>query len=119
MSAEQVQPSGDMRVICMHAESGLQVWMTFVPDSWRAFLVEAESLIPEVPELRYLFFINWCMVRQRNLHSHIKSMLVFGLCSFFMFERRKQRSRTLSENFIKFLEFFGVGSAHERRIIYR
>lgn len=36
-----------------------------------------------------------------------------------MFERRKQRSRTLAEGMIKFLEFFGVGSAHERRIIYK
>ena len=58
------------------------------------------------------------MVRQRNFHTSIKSLLIFGICNFFMFERRKQRSRTLAEGIIKFLEFFGVGSAHERQIKY-
>ena len=52
------------------------------------------------------------MVRQRGLHHNIRSMLIAGLCSFFMFERRRQIVRTLSENFIKFLEYFGVGLGH-------
>lgn len=57
-----------------------------------------------------------CMIRQRWLHMSIRPVLLFGLLSVFYHERRKQRYRTLSENIIKFLEYYGVGPFQERRV---
>lgn len=72
-------------------------------------------------EIKYLYYVFFCMVRQRSLHTSIKSLFIYGICSFFVYERRNQRVRTLTENVIKFLEFFSIGIAQdkERKIVYR
>ena len=49
----------------------------------------------------------------------IKNLLIFGICAYFLFERRKQRVRTLTEHFIKFLEYFGSGTTSEKKIVYK
>lgn len=59
-----------------------------------------------------------CAVRQRGLNGRIHSYLLFGLLGVFYHERRKHRPRTLTENVIKFIEYFGVGPFQERKILY-
>ena len=61
------------------------------------------------------------MIRQRSFQTNIKSLMTYGLCSFFIFERRKQRVRTLSENIMKLLEFYSIGFTHEkeRKVTYK
>ena len=56
------------------------------------------------------------MVRQRGMQGDIRSYLIAGMVSVFYYERRKQRHRTLTENVIKFIEYYGVGPFQERRI---
>lgn len=51
------------------------------------------------------------------MHLNIRSYMLFGLVSLFE-EKRKQKQRLLSETFLKFLEYFGVGALHERKINY-
>jgi hypothetical protein len=68
--------------------------------------------------MKYLFLLFYCMIRQRALHLHIRSYLLFALLSIFYHERRKHKPRTLSENVIKFIEYYGVGPFQERRITY-
>lgn len=81
------------------------------------------STIPEcfeqIPEFRHVYLLIACMIRQRGLHLQLTPLLVFGLIAVFYYERRKQRSRTLTENVLKFIEYFGVGSFHERKISYQ
>jgi len=49
------------------------------------------------------------MVRQRRLHLALRPFLVFALVSVFYHERRKHKHRTLTENVLKFVEYYGVG----------
>jgi hypothetical protein len=100
-------------------DTGIEVWITLVPETWKPFIEDADEAIKASPELRYLLLVNLCMIRQRGFHHNVKSLLMFGLCCYFLYERRKQRVRTLTENFIKFLEYFGLGSTSEKKIIYR
>lgn len=60
------------------------------------------------------------MVRQRSMQTSISSLFIYGLCSFFLYERRKQRVRTLTENVIKFLEFYSISFIQdkERKVTY-
>lgn len=68
--------------------------------------------------MKYLFVIFNCMLRQRGLHMQIKPYVLFGMLSIFYHERRKQKTRTLTENILKFVEYFGVGTLQERKIMY-
>jgi hypothetical protein len=54
------------------------------------------------------------------MHFGIRPALLFGLLSAFFHERKKQKqkNRTLSENIVKFFEYFGVGILSERTIRY-
>jgi hypothetical protein len=36
----------------------------------------------------------------------------------FLHERKRQRNRSLTENLLKFLEYFGMGPLDERKIVY-
>jgi len=60
-------------------------------------------------ELKYVYLIASCMVRQRRLHLALRPFLVFALVSVFYHERRKHKHRTLTENVLKFVEYYGVG----------
>jgi hypothetical protein len=69
-------------------------------------------------ELKYVYLIFSCMIRQRWLHLGIRPYLLLALLSVFYHERRKHKHRTLSENIIKFVEYYGVGPFQERRVSY-
>ncbi len=43
------------------------------------------------------------MIRQRGLENSIKSYLTCGLIAVFIHERKRQKSRSLTENMLKFL----------------
>lgn len=58
------------------------------------------------------------MIRQRGWQNAVKGYLSFGLISVFLQERRRQKSRSLTENLLKFLEYFGIGPFTERKISY-
>jgi hypothetical protein len=85
---------------------------------WQEYLTLVEESLTNIVELKYLFVILNCMIRQRWMHMTIRPVLIFGLLSVFYHERRKQRYRTLSENIIKFVEYYGVGPFQERRVNY-
>ena len=59
-----------------------------------------------------------CMVRQRNMQNTVRSYLILGLLSVFYHERRKHRPRTLTENILKFTEYYGPGPFQERKIVF-
>jgi hypothetical protein len=65
--------------------------------------------VEQVVELKYVYLIVSCMVRQRRLHLTLRPFLVFALVSVFYHERRKHKYRTLTENVLKFVEYYGVG----------
>jgi hypothetical protein len=58
------------------------------------------------------------MMRQRGMQNAVKGYFLFGMVSLFVHERKRQRSRSLTENLLKFLEYFGVGPFTERKIMY-
>ncbi len=58
------------------------------------------------------------MLRQRGMQNAVKGYFLFGLVSVFIHERKRQRSRSLTENVLKFLEYFGIGPFTERKITY-
>ena len=86
----------EIRVVLEHVATQTIVWVNFVSMEWKDFIFDIEENIATTPELKYLYLINMCMIRQRGMHYSIKSLLVWGICSFFMFERRRQRTRTLT-----------------------
>lgn len=69
-------------------------------------------------EGKYLYLIFDTMIRQRLLQNGVKSYLLFGMIAVFIQERKRQRNRSLTENFLKFLEYFGMGPLDERKIVY-
>lgn len=93
----------ECRFICEQEKIKVELWMHFVSEPYRSFLSEMAPCLNANIEIKYLYIVLSCMVRQRSWHTNIKSLFLYGICSFFAYERRKQRVRTLTENFIKFL----------------
>lgn len=52
------------------------------------------------------------------MNLSLRPYLLFSLISVFYHERRKHKVRTLTENIIKFIEYYGVGPFQERKINY-
>jgi len=58
-----------------------------------------EESISQIVELKYLYSILSCMLRQRAMHLTLRSYLLFALLSVFYYERnekRKHKHRTLT-----------------------
>lgn len=87
-------------------------------DDWQDFFTLIEENIQGIVELKYVYIILSCMVRQRWMQLTIRPYLLLALLSVFYHERRKQKHRTLTENILKFLEYYGVGPFQERRVNY-
>lgn len=86
--------------------------------SWEEFFGSVGEINAQVPELKFLFSVLSCMLRQRGLQTAIRPHLLFALLAVFYHERRKHKHRTLTENLIKFVEYYGAGPFAERRINY-
>jgi hypothetical protein len=85
---------------------------------WEEYLALVEEGLTQIIEIRFIYCIISCAVRQRWMNLSIRPLLLFALISVFYHERRKHKVRTLTENIIKFVEYYGVGPFQERRISY-
>lgn len=68
-----------------------------------------EENLSQIIEIKYIYVIFSCMIRQRWMTLNLRPYLLFALLSVFYHERRKHKVRTLTENIIKFIEYYGVG----------
>jgi hypothetical protein len=86
--------------------------------NWEEFFASIPEINAQIPELKFIFSVLSCMIRQRAMQTAIRPHLLFALLAVFYYERRKHKHRTLTENVIKFVEYFGAGPFAERRINY-
>lgn len=85
---------------------------------WEEYLLLVEENLSQIIEIKYIYVVFSCMIRQRWMALTLRPYLLFALLSVFYHERRKHKVRTLTENIIKFIEYYGVGPFQERRINY-
>lgn len=70
----------EYRIILEHSATETILWLNFVSFSWKPFLLEISNTLSSILELKYLYLVNHCMIRQRGLHHSIKNILILGLC---------------------------------------
>jgi hypothetical protein len=85
---------------------------------WEDYLNLVEENIGQIIEIKFIYSIFSCTIRQRWMNLSVRPYLLFSLISVFYHERRKHKVRTLTENIIKFIEYYGVGPFQERKINY-
>lgn len=87
-------------------------------------LKEVEQALQFYPEMKYLLFLNKCMLKQRDLsetyNGGVGSYLLFCMVLCFLRETRKaKRNYSLGEFVLYYLEFYGVDNWSEKKVLMR
>lgn len=87
-------------------------------------LKEVQQALVTYPEMRYLIFINKCLLKQRELSETytggIGSFLLFSMILCFLRESRKSKvNYLLSDYLLMFMEFYGLRSWGDKRVFMK